>query len=305
MKTSNSPQQNKAQNSHCPIENDELADQVWQDSALIEAINKLEEENKPVTKVLSFRPNRKLLFPLGLAASIICFTLFSALSNQQTELNSNIQVAATKPLQAITPRGQRSEITLQDGSLLKLNANSELLVTLSAKQRHVEFEQGEVFFDVAKDKQRPFIIKSNWGDIQVLGTSFNVDKTRNNLNIKVFEGKVAVTNIYGKTHYLVSGQGINLDKNGSSDISTFSNTAYMDWQQGILRVENESLDYVLEKLNRYSEKQLYLAPEIASNRVTGTFILDDIEQTLTLLCQLYNLDMLDVQGDYFLTPTAG
>ena len=83
-------------------------------------------------------------------------------------------------------RGQRAGITLPDGTIVHLNSESKLTYTpeFNGKLREVSLE-GEAFFEVTPNKEKPFIVKTSFFDVEVLGTSFNVS-VYNDENIVFF-----------------------------------------------------------------------------------------------------------------------
>ena len=93
----------------------------------------------------------------------------------------NYQIPANKPqVKEIqntlrTLQGMECLITLSDGTRVHLNAETRLTypVCFSSKERIVQIE-GEAYFDVAPDKEHPFIVKTSHTSIRVTGTSFNV-----------------------------------------------------------------------------------------------------------------------------------
>lgn len=103
-------------------------------------------------------------------------------------------IAASRPNKLVVPSRCTYSITLSDGSKVTLNANSELIFPQSfGDVREVELK-GEAYFDVAKDKKRPFIVKNNDINIEVLGTKFNVNGYDSN-HVQTFlsSGRVSVT----------------------------------------------------------------------------------------------------------------
>lgn len=92
------------------------------------------------------------------------------------------------------PPGQKSTIHLSDGTLIKLNSNSQLRFpeNFTETKREVYLE-GEAFFEVAKDASRPFLIHSGKVATEVLGTSFNIRMRDSSTEISVATGKVKVT----------------------------------------------------------------------------------------------------------------
>ena len=106
-------------------------------------------------------------------------------------------------------RGQRAGITLPDGTIVHLNSESKLTYTpeFNGKLREVSLE-GEAFFEVTPNKEKPFIVKTSVFDVEVLGTSFNVSvyNDENIVETALIEGKVKLTmNGYpSKPVYLLS-----------------------------------------------------------------------------------------------------
>lgn len=95
------------------------------------------------------------------------------------------------PLYA-TEIGERRSITLADGSTVDLNARSRLRVEFARKERRVELLEGQALFQVAKDKNRPFIVSSGDATVRAVGTQFDVNRRSNGTTVTVLEGRVAV-----------------------------------------------------------------------------------------------------------------
>ncbi|HZT04012.1 MAG TPA: FecR domain-containing protein [Steroidobacteraceae bacterium] len=91
-----------------------------------------------------------------------------------------------------TDIGQRQSITLPDGSTVDLNARSSIRVQFLKSRREVDLLAGQAFFEVAKDKTRPFIVQSGELRVQAVGTQFDVDRHSDITTVTVVEGRVAV-----------------------------------------------------------------------------------------------------------------
>jgi transmembrane sensor len=91
-----------------------------------------------------------------------------------------------------TDIGERRSITLTDGSTVDLNARSKLRIEFSSAERRVELLDGQALFQVAKDKQRPFIVHSGDATVRAVGTQFDVYRKDSGTTITVLEGRVAV-----------------------------------------------------------------------------------------------------------------
>lgn len=88
--------------------------------------------------------------------------------------------------------GERQSITLADGSVVELDARSKIRVKLLKSRREIDLLEGEALFEVAKDKTRPFIVRSGDLQVQAVGTQFDVDRRRDTITVTVLEGRVAV-----------------------------------------------------------------------------------------------------------------
>lgn len=192
-----------------------------------------------------------------------------------------------------TDIGEVSHVTLTDGSTVSLNTDSELTVTYTAAQRLVHLSRGEVFFDVAKDQQRPFVIDTGSRRIEVLGTQFNVRKRDDErvLKIAVLEGKVAVrqsaeTTIDEPQQQLLAGD---IAAYGATSEVVQQNqqrqvSSAQAWRQGVVRFDNESLDTVVKEFNRYRTRKISITDEQAKQlRISGVFHLANGENILTAL----------------------
>src|SRR5690606_13001818 len=91
-----------------------------------------------------------------------------------------------------TEIGEQKTVQLSDGSELVLNTNTRVLIDYTDSKRRAILDQGEAYFKVAEDAQRPFSVDAGVRSIAVLGTEFNVQKTGGGLTVAVVEGLVAV-----------------------------------------------------------------------------------------------------------------
>lgn len=127
------------------------------------------------------------------AASVVlgCFFIYRAVQPQ-------VKTVSDHPAHntVITKRGSKSNIQLPDGTTVWLNADTKIKYDEKFRDQYREVElEGEAFFDVVKDPQRPFIIHTKTVDIRVLGTAFNVRAyaTEKNTETSLIRGEVEVT----------------------------------------------------------------------------------------------------------------
>ena len=94
-----------------------------------------------------------------------------------------------------TSTGGYERVVLADGSVVELNANSEVRVDLLPQQRRVALARGEAHFTVAHDTARPFIVSAQGVAVRAVGTAFNVRLASSSVEVLVTEGKVAVSDV--------------------------------------------------------------------------------------------------------------
>ena len=206
-----------------------------------------------------------------------------------------------------TDVGKYSEITLPDGSELKLNTNSKLVVEYTASERRINLQSGEAFYKVAKNPNQPFRVLAGNTAVTAIGTAFNVEiATESNIQVLVTEGKVVidpintselanVTNFYklepdldnGQV-YLESWQQLTIDEQGNTSpialLSEEQQDAPLAWQDGMLLFEGEPLSEAISEINRYTSKTFHITDQsIADILVGGYFKANDTEQLLVML----------------------
>jgi transmembrane sensor len=144
-----------------------------------------------------------------------------------------------------TQAGERRSVTLPDGSLLQLNSSTRIRVAGDfSKTRQVELTDGEVFFDVARDPHRPFIIHSGLLQTEVLGTCFNIRAYQDlgDIRVSVASGRVKVSKGDRVLNVLAKGQQLVFHKPDSTfRITTAPENAYA-WKDGVILLEDVSFE---------------------------------------------------------------
>ncbi|MFY8325136.1 FecR family protein [Pseudoalteromonas sp. ZZD1] len=278
--------------------NEQLEKAIWQDTALIQALQKADSQQKlnEPTATTSRKKSLLLVWGSAVAASLImAFIGLTHLSDPATPQASTLVAAqqffATKA----------SDITLSDGTEVALNTQTDLQFNENDKTRQATLSKGEAYFSVKRDEQRPFTIKTGNATISVLGTAFNVDKTLRETTIDVFHGKVAVnTENNSKQVELVKGQRARVIDNNIV-VTTF-NATQPDWQLGWLDLENVTINDAIFQLNRYTDKPLVLNNVDVQLRVSGRFKTTDIVGAATLIAQLNQLEINNFDDSVVLSP---
>lgn len=155
-----------------------------------------------------------------------------------------------------TQKGEIKTTTLTDGTVVYLNPETELIFPekFNDTVRKVQLN-GEAYFDVAKDKNRPFIIELQKATIKVLGTSFNVKSYQEEKNIDVLldEGSIAFKTDDTNLNKLIAGETIKYNKqNGSVQKSKLpQKISYLKGKDNVIIFNNDNLKTVLNTLSRW------------------------------------------------------
>lgn len=208
----------------------------------------------------------------------------------------NNQAAEEKSMfnQVIVPYGRRHRVTLSDGTVVKLNSGSKLVfpAKFSDAKREV-FLIGEGYFDVAKDASRPFIVNTEFINVKVLGTHFNISAYENEKSATavLVEGSVEVYrgNLFSRDDCLIKpGQGCFF--NQSSDrliVQDIDVDEYVSWKDGYFQLKNQSLETITKKLEKYYDRSIVIEDrELAHRIISGKLVLcDQLEETTAFLAK--------------------
>jgi len=187
-------------------------------------------------------------------------------------------------------------ITLPDQSIITLNKGAELTYPrkFSAKNRSVELI-GEAFFEITRNENKPFIVNLGLTNVEVLGTSFNIDAEEDNEDIEVVvnTGKVRFANTStNESVILVKGEKGILMKNSNLLSKAQNNDVnFMAWKTRKIVFNDVELDDVIQTLNKLYETQIAFATEVEQNcKVTVSFDNQSIEAILSVLEVTLNLE---------------
>ncbi len=231
---------------------------------------------------------------IGLIGTFIAFQF-------STDGQKEIQLVEVKMIEKVSVTGQKITTVLPDGTKVKLNSESKLIVPeqFDPDRRVVEL-QGEAFFEVVENKDAPFIVKSSNMEVKVLGTSFNVSAYQDDKLVKVGvkTGKVEVKGISETKEYTVTllpndmstwdSEQNQLEKNriGNTD-------AIFGWMEQKLVFENHSLPAVLNTLSKWygvkfiDDKRL---AESAERKYTAKYQNPTLEQMMISVAHVYDFD---------------
>lgn len=187
------------------------------------------------------------------------------------------------------PYGEKSEVTLYDGTKVSLNSGTKLRFPLvfNSGNRKV-FVEGEAFFDVAKDKNHPFIVNAGPMSVEVLGTRFNVCAYPDDdeISATLEEGKISANmgNGYRKTELKPGQQLIFSLKSKTMELKEVNTDLYTSWKNKLLRFENASFPEVIKKMERWYDVKISVGDlNSFSKKYNMTIKTESLREILQLL----------------------
>lgn len=192
----------------------------------------------------------------------------------------------------VVPYGKRSFITLSDGSRAWVNSGSRITFpTVFDEDKRTINVEGEVYFEVEKMPEKPFIVQAKNMKIQVYGTSFNisayVDDTEN--SVVLVEGSVKVST--AKSEVMLEPNKRAALRDNEIDIVDANVDDYISWKNGYLVLKKESLGNVLKRMERYynmsfsNKSNLSLFNEQLSGKL---YLSNSIDSVMNSLSSIYS-----------------
>ncbi|MCT1524878.1 MULTISPECIES: FecR family protein [Sphingobacterium] len=225
---------------------------------------------------ITLRP-RKRLFSLPYAAVWATLLFGAGLWFAVTQLGNEKEVLPTVTLiETVNPMGKRTRIQLSDSSVIVLGAGSKLVYPerFTDSTRTVSLE-GEAFFEITKNPDRPFIVQTGDVRTRVLGTSFLISSFAGQpLSVAVATGKVRVMEQRQETEtalaVLTPGQNMVME-NGHVTVSTVEVTDVSEWKNGRLAFNGATLREMADALERWYGVTIHFnRPATADRRMTIT-----------------------------------
>jgi transmembrane sensor len=189
-----------------------------------------------------------------------------------------------------TGTGQRTTATLTDGSVVTLDAESELRVVEMGARRRLRLIRGHAFFQVAKDRVHPFLVEAASKTIRAVGTEFDVQlDDQAKLTVTLIEGKVRVEQPNGwvrpgRRVNMVAGARLIAKSDHAWNVTHVDTASETSWLTGRLTFIREPLAEALNEVNRYSARKIVFVdgPAPATN-IVGVFAAGDVDSFVTAL----------------------
>lgn len=198
-----------------------------------------------------------------------------------------------------TPRGGQYQVTLPDGTKVFLNAESKLHYPyrFSSETRGVELE-GEAYFEVAHQRDRPFIVTTAREKVEVLGTHFNITSYEEDhySAVALVEGKVKVSLDDGVAKVLTPGLQ-SVVASGEISVHPFNIEEAIAWKNGEFMFNNESIASVMKKLSRWYDIEIDVDPKLNDLGIWGSLSRhDDFSTVLNLIKMTDDRIRIQVKG---------
>ena len=190
------------------------------------------------------------------------------------------------------PSGQRAELILEDGTKVWLNAKTTLTFPnqFSEHSREVKLD-GEGFFEVASNKSKPFIVKTEKYDVKVWGTKFNLMaySGKGIFETSLLEGSVEVLKSGSSNGILIKPNERIFQENDRLVTSPIVFANHFLWKEGIISFNDESFPELVSKLELYFDLKINVKNDkILNYRCTGKFRTKDGVEHILKVLQLSN-----------------
>jgi transmembrane sensor len=196
--------------------------------------------------------------------------------------------------------GEQRTVQLLDGSTVELNARSTIQVRLTAEQRAVTLLEGQALFRVAKDKQRPFVVRAGDAQVRAVGTEFDVYKKQTETVVTVVEGRVEtyddLNNPGAAAIVLSAGEQLTVLRHGVTKPTRTDTAVATAWVQKRLIFEETPLRNVAEEFNRYNRRPLTIDDgELGSLKISGVYSSTDPASLINFLRSQNSIQVVETE----------
>ena len=285
------------------VEIDDIFEKVIRDERPI-SLRKIDEKGE--------RRSLYLKKVIAVAASVLLLTSFGFVF-YQLKLKSVAHQETSIQYEKIkeNPTGRKSTIHLTDGSVIKLNASSKLRISddFGLHKREVYLE-GEAFFEISKDPQKPFIVHTGNISTRVTGTAFNVNAYRENGSIKVavYEGSVSTIlhNDNGNDTLKLQPSDMAVYEKADNKLfkTDYDYTETLGWKDGIIYFKDANSKDIFNYLENWYGVEIYAKDQ---DRIMGSFYgefkNENLENVLTAMAKALRFEyQINDDNKVFIKP---
>lgn len=190
-----------------------------------------------------------------------------------------------------TVYGQQKDVYLPDSTLVQMAGDTR--IRYNAKEygktgRDVEMK-GKAFYKVTRDESRPFSVQTQWAEVEVLGTSFQIHEQPASVEVNVASGKVRFTAGDDKKKeniILTEGMSANYSmETQEMKVQTKENSNYFSWKTGVIRFQDTPLEEVIDDLTDHYSVHVKSRSQIRGEKLTATFESLPLDHVLLIINQ--------------------
>ncbi len=246
-------------------------EQLWADLVQLQQLNK--PVALPTRKPSVWRP------ALTVATALLCAVLTTPVGAPRELYHTQVVEHA---------KGTRT-LHLPDGSTLYVNAHSRLRVDFTAYQRIVHLEKGQLYIEVAADKERPLFVQAGEANVRGGGAGFDVRRSQQQLVVSVAHGQVAFESGPKSPVTLLDAQQRASYSYPKSTVQQqpLIGEEVADWRSGHLSFRNRDLASLIDELSLYRpQAPLQVSSAVAQLKVSGNLDVNDPDALLNALPSL-------------------
>lgn len=250
------------------------------------------------------RRRRRMMITIASVAACVCVVAGVALKLLGTDHVDLSRATLAEAEEAgytelvVTP-GKRAELTLSDGTKLIANSRTRVLYPehFDGAERRI-YANGEIYLEVAKDADHPFVVESNGFDVKVLGTVFNITNTSDSTaSVVLVDGSVEVTTERDERVRLKPSDMVDLVNGEVSSLSHVDPADYTLWIDGLMSLRGESLSTLAQKLTDHYGVSVECDPVLGHVKVYGKLDLhDSIESVINSIREIVPME-IERKGD--------
>lgn len=264
------------------------------------------------------------LFQSGTAAAVLALFIvlgIAVLARQYPGSHGDVEGLTRNYATAI---GETRTVNLPDGSRISLNTDTRLHVAYAPQARVIHLARGEAWFEVAHNRDRPFIVYAAHYAVEAVGTAFSVRIADKNVDLTVTNGRIEIATLdrtvppetmpdvaaIRKTAFrvpLAKGQHMILDNSLGvkkddielvQDVKPDQIEKSLSWRSGLLVFDNDRLEDVVAEINRYTPMKIVISEAALRNvRFGGYFKANDINSILATLEEGFDIRVEKVRPD--------
>lgn len=259
------------------------------------------------TQALAARPapvaNRRPWAIAAAAALVVCSAGWMVLRNERGVFQPRPAIVAGAAKVYATQVGRRSTVRLDDGSTVVLNTGSAVEVAFDSDRRAIRLLRGQALFEVAKNKDWPFVVTAGDQKVTAVGTAFDVRLDGAKVKVVLVEGKVRVEPVKPEglarfaprlaARSMSQGELLVAAAGAAPTVTTADVAQAVAWRQGQVVFRDETLGHAVAEMNRYAQRPIILADaRLADLKVSGVFAIERPENFVAAVTTFYPVEAI-------------